>query len=450
MGETDRVGAYLPLDVATELGHALVAEVAKRVDAPYFCVKGPVATLAGARMPRVSMDVDVFVEPDRMEAFEKELNNAGWSRRPESFAQRLFNDHSRAYINPNWPCDIDVHRGFPGMLKPPTEIFASLTGHLQTYSLAGVEVLGVDRPAALLLEILHGLRSPDSKRHQQDLLYAKGLLEELCASATFRDDFVGLVRNVGAERTLAGVLPFLDLHSDRAFNDRGAYARWTAQSAGASRTLRWAIAIAQGQDYPRWKILREALLPSAEDLSIEKPDVTSEAGWRVRVARVRAGLASLPSLVSSLFKRTISSGRALGADESRWNATSPVRKADAAPSRASGPPEATRRPGRRRTAGYRLEHVARVPAGGNEYVLPLTGQLAQPLFLSATAVDLMEMLVHGEATPEELVAVVAEEQNVDAVEVAQPIEDFLRQLTDLRVLANTVGDSSSREEENYA
>ncbi|WP_346029582.1 PqqD family protein [Dermacoccus barathri] len=375
----------------------------------------------------------MFVEPDLLEAFEHQLEAWNWRRRTESFAQHLFQTHSHTFLHPSWPCDIDVHVGFPGMFGSAQEIFEGLHAHTQDYSVGGVLVRGVDLEGSLLVEILHGLRSPGSQRHAQDLRRATAVLADALTDDSFRDSFRKLVRDVGATTAISGVLKPLGVEwTDESINWRE-YWRWVGQSAGANRALSWLVAIVQADSYPRWKLIKEAIAPSVSDLHIEKPSIHRSGRW-LWLDRARAGLTSLPRLVRSL-RSPVPAVVSLNPSSIRpLHVAAPIET-----QRLVEPAAADQSVIASASSGYALSRVARATDTDRRYVLPLDGEIGQPYMLAAVAADLIEWIEQGVSTPESLGALASEHYGIELEAALVPLQTFLDALTRLGLLTLSPG-----------
>ncbi|WP_446664564.1 nucleotidyltransferase family protein [Flexivirga sp. B27] len=158
----------LPIDVGVELAHALTADVAARHDCRVLFIKGPVATVQDLRPARTSTDVDVWVEPEKHGTLIRALAEHGWRRRVLPDGPRILESHSVTLLHDDWPCDIDVHRYFPGLLAEPRAVFDFLWDRHETVELAGVSIPACDRLAAALVLAAHQLRDFDVDRNKNE------------------------------------------------------------------------------------------------------------------------------------------------------------------------------------------------------------------------------------------------------------------------------------------
>lgn len=124
---TGRVPATaLPLDDAVELVSAWVSRATETNSIRSLLIKGESFAYLGLRAQQTSADVDVLVEPGEIARLDALLREHGWIRREELFAGQWDAPHSRTFVHPEWPCDLDVHTFFPGFLADPRVVFESL------------------------------------------------------------------------------------------------------------------------------------------------------------------------------------------------------------------------------------------------------------------------------------------------------------------------------------
>lgn len=115
------------LGEASELAHALVARVLADAGIRALLLKGPVATRQGLRPHRTSTDVDVLCDPELVAVAESVLDALGWERyHGPGSDMRAIRMHATTYCIPGWPCTVDVHNHFPGLLAPAPEAFEHL------------------------------------------------------------------------------------------------------------------------------------------------------------------------------------------------------------------------------------------------------------------------------------------------------------------------------------
>ncbi|WP_051628933.1 nucleotidyltransferase family protein [Arthrobacter sp. UNC362MFTsu5.1] len=193
----------LSIPEAVLLGHALVQRVADSRGIRAFFIKGPASVVQGLRLPKMSVDVDVFVAPADLEALLGGLRERGWRERPVDPDERSFPHHSATIDNPSWPCCIDVHFRFPGMEGAPGDSFDVMWAHTEILELAGQEVRVPSKALGILILALHALRSPHLPACRQEL--------EFLAEITGQEEHIAAVVYIAtATGSLAAMRPFLE------------------------------------------------------------------------------------------------------------------------------------------------------------------------------------------------------------------------------------------------
>lgn len=185
------------------LGHALVARLADGLGARAFFIKGPASVLQGLRQPKTSADVDVFVEPARLEQLLHGLRERGWRERPVDPDSRAFPKHSVTLDHPDWPCCIDVHFRFPGMEHPAAACFEVMWASTDVLELAGQPVRIPSKALGILILAMHALRSPHLPACRQEL-------EFLADITTHHSHALAILEVATATGSLAAVRPFLE------------------------------------------------------------------------------------------------------------------------------------------------------------------------------------------------------------------------------------------------
>lgn len=165
----------LQLGEAVLLCHVLVHQVAVDAGVRAFFIKGPVSVSQGLRPPKVSTDVDVFVEPGLDLVLQDAMFRRGWKPRPTEPDEAAFPRHSRTLFHPQWPCDIDIHFRFPGMEAEATECFEAMWRSTERSEVGGHLIPVPSRRLAVCLLALHALRTPWIPQSQADLDFLIGL-----------------------------------------------------------------------------------------------------------------------------------------------------------------------------------------------------------------------------------------------------------------------------------
>ncbi|MEO5314972.1 nucleotidyltransferase family protein [Pseudarthrobacter sp. CC12] len=185
------------------LGHALVARLADSLGIRVFFIKGPASVIQGLREAKISADVDVFVDPARLEELLQGLSERGWRGRPSDPDNVTFPKHSVTLDHPEWPCCIDLHFRFPGMEKPHRDCFEYLWQHTVSMELAGQQMRVPSKELGILFLALHALRSPELPACRQELQYLAGVVRRESHSEP-------LLELAAATGALAAVRPFLE------------------------------------------------------------------------------------------------------------------------------------------------------------------------------------------------------------------------------------------------
>jgi len=185
------------------LGHALVARLADSLGIRAFFIKGPASVLQGLRPAKVSSDVDVYVDPSRLNDLLEGLRERGWRERPADPDHKTFPKHSVTLHHPEWPCCIDVHFRFPGMEEPPADCFEVLWANTAHMELVGQRLRVPTKGLGILFLALHALRSPQLRDCRQELENLSGLTQRESRAG----ELVDLAVATGA---LAAMRPFLE------------------------------------------------------------------------------------------------------------------------------------------------------------------------------------------------------------------------------------------------
>ncbi|MEJ3404870.1 nucleotidyltransferase family protein [Rathayibacter sp. YIM 133350] len=269
---------------AVELGHALIERTAADACVRVLFIKGPSLAFHGLREARASADVDVLVSPSDEDALLSPLRSAGWHERPYGTHDKEFVTHSVTLIHEGWPCDLDVHRAFPGFLADAGEVFDALWERRVVLTQANHEIAVPDRAASILILALHSLRgSVKIARHATEL---DGLVERLRGMTDAeRDDLVELARRTGCRATLA---PFFErigapLGAGEIDWDDPAYVLWRKRVESGSIVAHFWLELV-GR-LPWHRVPRETLRafwPSPAEMRIIHPETA--AGWRAVTA----------------------------------------------------------------------------------------------------------------------------------------------------------------------
>lgn len=280
---------------ATTLAHALCASVGDRNGVRVLSIKGPYAERHGLRPARTAADADVLVEPVGFDRFCAALEGVGWKERVARETPTFIAVHSRTYIHDSWPCDIDVHRWFPGFFADPQIVFDELWEGRGASPIGEITVQFPSRAGTAAIAALHALRNMTIARHQQEWTWVRDALRDDFDDGE-RKEFVTLVTNGRAQwvlreqlRALTDVVVQDDLSDDerRAWQ---AHLDFAADGGAAS----WWMALKRQPltGWPRF-LFRAAWVPRAE---IPRNDAstlpTRGQAWSYQVSRWGRGVSA--------------------------------------------------------------------------------------------------------------------------------------------------------------
>jgi len=298
----------LSTEVAVELAHALVADVAARSECRVLFIKGPVAVEQRLRPERSSTDADVWVDPRRQTTLIDALARHGWRRRPLPDGPRILESHSVTLLHHNWPCDIDVHRYFPGLLAGDSELFDLLWDRRQDVVIAGRPVPACDRLASSLVLAAHQLRDFTSVRNRSEYEW---LVDELRGTLSDRDrtELRQLARDTGTTDSLRRFLLDIEIAPPQG-PTTGEYERqlreWRMRASSNTPTSRWLFTIRRARWVERPRVMWRALFLPGDLLDQLHPEVGDNAvdRARARITRLGRGARALaPSLATAIRTR---------------------------------------------------------------------------------------------------------------------------------------------------
>ncbi|KQR65431.1 hypothetical protein ASF98_09945 [Arthrobacter sp. Leaf337] len=290
---TDKTQLSIP--EAVLLGHALVQRVADSLGIRAFFIKGPASVVQGLRLPKMSVDVDVFVPPADLEPLLNGMRERGWRERPVDPDERSFPRHSTTIDHPEWPCCIDVHFRFPGMENPPGDSFDVMWAHTEDLELAGQVVRVPSKALGILILALHALRSPHLPACSQELVF----LAELTKRESHAAEILAVATATGC---LAAMRPFLEDLGSQPEEWPEASTEWRnrllAKEPGSARII--AIAQAPLRDKP--KMLFRAVFPPTEVFLTGNiyADLSFRGRLRQHQARWARFLRAVPKIVKDL------------------------------------------------------------------------------------------------------------------------------------------------------
>lgn len=299
------VNEALQLPDATRLAHALVHHIARENNVRAVSIKGPSAEHHRLRSPRTHADADILVEPSGFDAMRAGLQNYGWSARLEPLEQGVISPHSVALVNQTWPCDIDLHRYYPGFIAEDAQVFDVLWERREQIILANTLVAIPDRGSSALILALHNLRTPFEDRHRASLA-------SLIELTRHQPDLIREIAVI-AEQTgsLATLEPFLravgfETPEDKLFHPRRdpRFVRWMAMTAQPQRTYLWITRLFEVKGVGKLRVLWHAAMSSEDELRAQHPSTPPgrRAIASLRAHRLRSGIASLPSALRSVVR----------------------------------------------------------------------------------------------------------------------------------------------------
>lgn len=298
---------WLKLDDAVALCAAWLQNEARTDDIRVLILKGDVLYRQGLRPPRTSSDVDLLVDPSRVDEFVRGLESHGWSEFDGTFASEQFTSHSRTLRREGWPNSVDIHASWPGFLEPASDVFEILWTRRVHMEFAHQTCNVPDRIANVLMLALHSLRGTTRQsRHQTELEGVLGL--ELTTDEI--SDLADLAVKTGCVGPLRAVLPPLGVNLDvsRAHLHGTAYLEWhrkIVQTHTEGRTASWLIELRRAPWRRKPLVLRHGVWPTDRDLLAEHPEVPDRFLSKVwaRIIRLIRGLGQLPRVLPALRRR---------------------------------------------------------------------------------------------------------------------------------------------------
>ncbi|WP_457101804.1 nucleotidyltransferase family protein [Microbacterium sp. P5_E9] len=303
MADADAV--ELRLVEAVELATAWVADIARIRDIRLLVIKGDALNRQGLRKRRLSSDVDVLVDPGDFTELCAAIERAGWTPREQTLVGAVWSPHSVSFTADDWPCDIDVHRCYPGLLTDEAQAFETLWSSRTQIRFAGQPVEVPSRAGSAILLALHCLRDGLSQPRYRDEL--EGLL-----ATPFTDrelaEIVKIADDAGALGTLTDVLQRLGIRPDSIppVMESEELRAWRARVDADSRGAYFWLVLLRRTPWPRKaSVLLQSAWPTRRDLIIAHPNMpdTVRGRTRARLERIPAGLRGLPTALHALTRR---------------------------------------------------------------------------------------------------------------------------------------------------
>lgn len=413
----------MPMKQGVSLAHALCQAVADDAGVRALFLKGPTAGQQGLRSTtHVSGDVDVLCLPEDLAAMEAGLCARGWRLRPVSTAAREFTTHSVTYIHDSWPCDIDLHTNFPGMLADPSASFEALWSSREEHSFAGVPAMTPNRTAQFLVLLLHGLRSPGLARNTHEIATAQTMYHDGLTDDE-RADLRALVVATGSAEPTQDFFRRVGDPIDVPARPSAGYALWQLKT-GPSRTESWMLLALRTRGKQRLRVLFRAVVPTRADMYADHPEsaqgftrLVSAHGHRLsRAARLapRAVQQILRARQALRSTQPVVPGRLLSVVE---DAGANSRPSHSSPSRTTAPMVAP--------------HAAEWTDDQQIlFVLPLHSPTSKVLALRDTAAALWTLMQDTGTSPEQLASAACLHWQIPTDTVRPDVEVFLSQLVD--------------------
>ena len=294
MGRPEELEAVpLRLPEATLLAHALGARVAEHVSARVLSIKGPAADHHALREPRLSVDADLLVDPRGFEEFCAALEAHGWHERVARSTPTILEPHSRTYIHPQWPCDIDVHERFPGFFADPAHVFDELWSRREALYVGGVALTIPALVPSMMIGALHALRNMSVARHRTEWDSIIEMLQTRLEDSG-RQDFLRLAeagRSRWVLREAIEIIGFGPVESDLSPSEAESWSsnlRFGADGGAAG----WLIALRRGPIRDRARTLIRAVWVPKEFVPRNEKSVpqSTRQVMRYQLERWRRGL----------------------------------------------------------------------------------------------------------------------------------------------------------------
>lgn len=288
------ISAPLGLRSAIALMHAWCSTRFAELGTRALFIKGPVLAVQDLRPAWESSDVDILVHPHDFEVVCELLGANGWNPRPRRSAARFFDDHSVSFVHPEWPCDIDLHRSYPGFLAHPVTVFERLWDSRTAIAFGGVPCMVCSRAANALIMGLHSLRSRSHEsRHEREVEY---LVQHASFTEEERQEIADVASATGCLESADPFLSRLRLPAPRAPGatvEVSSLDEWLLRTASAdTHVWVWRYAFHRTSGFRRAAVLWRAVWPSAADLESEDPALAASGARRMifRISRLRDGI----------------------------------------------------------------------------------------------------------------------------------------------------------------
>jgi len=217
--------AFTPSE-GVRLAHAVVASVCERAGIRALSIKGPVAEHYEFRRPRLAADADIWVDPAKWTDTCLLLQDRGWHTRVGRQTPSLLPQHSLTLIHNSWPCDIDLHRAFPGFFADENTVFEALWKGHQEIAIGHRTVKIPSRAASAAIAILHSLRTVNSSRLRRERSETERIVRQEFSTDEKRE-FYEVARAGGALWTMRDFIASAELGKPEVDVSLSTQANWT-------------------------------------------------------------------------------------------------------------------------------------------------------------------------------------------------------------------------------
>ncbi|WP_431796131.1 nucleotidyltransferase family protein [Microbacterium enclense] len=204
----------MPHSAAVDLLAPVLHHVAAANGIRVLSIKGSVLSEQGLREPRQPSDVDILVDPLRFDDLVVLLRAAGWMDRdrkvlvPLPASGTVLAPHARTLEHPNWPCQLDLHRYYPGFLRSAAAVFDHLWGARVIVEIAHAGCGVPAPPDHWILAALHALRSGDDDQLSELEVAAARVFAGRQSALLARAEVLGAVGPLGDSlERLTGLRP---------------------------------------------------------------------------------------------------------------------------------------------------------------------------------------------------------------------------------------------------
>ncbi len=281
---------------AVPLAHAVVDRVAAEQGVRVVFVKGPIAVAQGLRSARTSVDVDVLVAPADLDGLVAALHAIGWDDE-QVYGTPTAATYSRTIRHLRWPCELDLHVRFPGLLAAPEEVFERLWDRHDTAPVAARELPCLDRTAQALILAVNALRDPQATDKQTELDDLVGRVRDSFSGPDLAD-LADLALAVGAVET-AG--PFLErvgaVPDESGETDQEGLRAWRMRTQPEWRVATW-LEDLRSTPRRRWpRYVWYAVMLTETELRNAEPQLPPgrRAVLGARLRRIRRGVRAVPA-----------------------------------------------------------------------------------------------------------------------------------------------------------